>query len=118
MAKHKKKTGQSKNKSKKSGKKGFAQRSVEPAGTGKPIEKKGGWLSMIGKVAKHLGSKTLDGLAMVQPELAPLREMVKAHYGLTSGRSAPLEKWDKVVVRSFEWRTRQLPLPVILSRWD
>jgi hypothetical protein len=89
MAKHKKKTVQSKNKSKKSGKKGFAQRSVEPAGTGKPIEKKGGWLSMIGKVAKHLGSKTLDGLAMVQPELAPLREMVKAHYGFDERQVSP-----------------------------
>lgn len=49
---------------------GFAERKSQPS-----------WLSALGQTAKHLGGKVLDGLAMVQPELAPLRALVKAHYG-------------------------------------
>jgi hypothetical protein len=67
---------------------GFAQRTVQPTGS-----KSGGWLSALGGVAKHLVGKVLDGLALVQPELAPLRALAKAHYGFAErdvqGSGAP-----------------------------
>lgn len=81
MTKHKQKS-----KSKQQKRRGFAQRTVVPAGAEgieNPPRKNASysWLNALGGVAKHLGGKVMDGLAIVQPELAPLRGLIKQKYG-------------------------------------
>lgn len=56
----------------------------------KPKKKKAGWMSAIGTAAKGFASKGLDALAVAQPELAPLRALLKANTGFSERTLQPV----------------------------